>query len=630
MDAKFNPTKWPEPRYLSVTALVVVLFVALSASVVLSSPHYIPIDGWSPTTPLPQALANRNAVVWGDYVYFVAGKSASDAPVGTIYAAPILPGGSLGAWTVAGELPLAVYLHAIAASATDLYVIGGWDGTRTRAEVWRAPFVAGGGLGAFSQATSYPVALDLHQAVIVQNRLYVLGGWTGRDPLDLVYFAEILPTGLGQWQPTTALPATLFRLSAVAYDNRIYASGGFDNRNARDTVFVADVGPDGNLGAWRTTTALPNPTFYHESVIHDGRLLILGGRDNLNEYSTVFAAPIHPDGSLGAWTAQPPLPESLNRFSAVSVTRNDSDFVYVLGGLHGASYRASVYHSGYPQPPTPTPTLTPTPEPVALVDIDLYHEPQRWVSPGEEIIYSFSYHNRSTTSLEAAEIVNVVPLHVELLPQSIQASASGIYTYTGTNAGATIRWQLGEVPPGGAGVVSYRVRRPLPTPPAIPRVLAIGVVGPTSAAPDTAITYSVVITNNTAFPLTGLTVAAALPAGAAYLSGGNGLSAGGQIVWTVDELAGDLRMELPFEVSARQTLVLYDYYATSDEGPTANGQHVLVTRIGDTDPLPPGDGTLIANAGALLTWQHDGQTFNDRSNQAFNPNHSLLLPLVNQ
>jgi uncharacterized repeat protein (TIGR01451 family) len=265
-----------------------------------------------------------------------------------------------------------------------------------------------------------------------------------------------------------------------------------------------------------------------------------------------------------------------------------------------------------------------------LIDIDLYHEPQHWVAPGEEITYSFTYHNRSAAALEDAEIVNIVPAHVELLPQSIQASASGLYTYTGTEAGSTIRWQLGEVPPGGAGVVSYRAYRPLPTPPAIPRVLAIGIVGPASAAPDTVISYSVVITNNTAFPLTSLTVAAALPAGATYLSGGDGLSEARRVVWAVDELAGDTRLELPFAVSARQTLVLYDYYAISDEGPTAKGQRVLVTQIGATAPPPPGDGTLITNTGALLTWQSNGQTFSDRSNQAFNPNHGLLLPLVSQ
>lgn len=630
MAAKLKTNKLPRTLSGSVTALATVLFLTVCASVAFSSPHSIPIDAWSPTTPLPQALANRNAVVWGDYLYFVAGKSASDAPVGTIYAAPILSDGALGAWTVAGELPLAVYLHAVAASATDLYVIGGWDGARTRAEVWRAPFTPGGGLGAFTQVSSYPVAVDLHEAVIVQNRLYVLGGWTGRDPLDLVYSATIQPDGLGPWVPTTALPVKLYRLAAVAHNNRIYVTGGFDNRNAQQAVYVAAVGPDGSLGAWQTTTALPNTSFYHESVIHDGRLLVLGGRDILDEYRSVFAAPINADGTLGAWTAQPDLPESLNRFAAVSVTRNGSDYVYVLGGLHGASYRANVYRSSYPQPPTPTPTATPTPQPAELVDIRLQHEPQRWIAPGEEITYSILYHNRGTTTLENVEIVNLVPSHVELLPASIQVSTSENYTYTGTQAGSTIRWQVGDLPADGAGIVSYRVRRPLPTPPAIPRVLAIDVAGPTSAAPDSAISYSVLITNNTAFPITGLSIVATLPAGATYLAGGDGVSEGGRLVWNVDELAGDSRIERQFEVSARQTLVLYDYYAISDEGPTVTGRRVLVTQVGDTDPPPPGDGTLIANTGAILTWQSNGQSLSHQSNHAYNPAHNLLLPLVSE
>ncbi len=632
MDANNRARRWSVLLYGGVTMFVTALIVTLTASIVLSSPHYTKIDGWVATTPLPQALANRNAVVHGDYLYFIAGKSASDAPVGSIYVASILDNGSLASWTVAGALPLAVYLHAIAATDTDLYVIGGWDGNQTRTEIWRAPFAANGGLGAFVKISDYPTGIDLHDAVIVQNRLYIFGGWTGRDPLSAVRYAEILPGGLGPWQTTSALPRPLYRLSAETFNNRVYVTGGFDNATARAEVYVATVSPNGSLSAWAAVTPLPTGVFFHETVIHDGQLLVLGGRNISNEYSDVYAADINADGSLGAWLPQPSLPESLHRFSAVTVTRNDSDYVYILGGLHGADYRNTVYHSTYPLPPTPTstPTLTPTPtpRPETLVDVTLHNEPQRWIGPGEEVEYTVTYVNGSTSNLANVEIVNLVPPHVELIPESIQVSTSGSYTYTETTPGSAIRWSIGDLAAQGAGQVSFRVRRPTPAPPSIPRVLAIGVTGPTTSTAGAPITYSVVLTNNTAFSITNLSIVAGMPLGATYLSGGDTEPENDRLAWLVPELEGDETIEKQFVVTAEHSLVLYDYYAASDEGPTAKGRRVLMTRVGDTDPPPPGDGVLIANAGATLTWQLGGQSYNSASNPVYNPTYDIHLPLV--
>jgi uncharacterized repeat protein (TIGR01451 family) len=607
-----------------------VLFLALSASIVLSSPHNITIEGWISTTPLPQALANRNAIVRGEYIFFVGGKSAADAPVSTIYAAPIENSGTLTAWTAVGQLPIPLYLHAIVATESNLYVIGGWDGTRTHAEVWQAPFTGGSGLGSFVQVSTYPISIDLHDAVIAQNRIYVIGGWTGRDPLNTVYSAEILPGGLGPWLATATLPRALYRLSAVAYNNRIYVTGGFDNTSAQSTVYVTNVLADGTLDGWHETTSLPVALFFHETVVQDGRLVVLGGRNSIAEFAGVYAATIDSNGLLSAWTPQLQLPETLHRFAAVSVARNGSDFVYVIGGLHGADYRATVYRSTYPEPPTPTatPTATPTPQPEALVDIVLQNQPQQWIAPGEEVTYTITYRNRGTAILDDVAIANVVPDSVELLPDTIQASGSGIYTFTGTTAGATIRWSVGAVPPDGSGQVRFRVRRPLPTPPAIPRVIAVDVSGPSTAIAGAPINYTVWLTNNTAFPVTGLTLAVTLPAGANYLSGGSAAPEQSQLAWTIPELLGDETVTRKFAVSAAQSLVLYQYYAVSDEGPTVRGHHVLVTTIEGTDPLPPGDGTLITNSGASLLWQVENQPMASHSNSVHNPAYQLHLPLV--
>ncbi|HMN29740.1 MAG TPA: hypothetical protein PKE45_16435, partial [Caldilineaceae bacterium] len=408
-------------------------------------------------------------------------------------------------------------------------------------------------------------------------------------------------------------------------------TGGFDNTDAQNTVYVANVLPDSTLDGWHETTALPVATFYHETVVLDGRLVVLGGRNSIAELDGVYAATIDNNGLLDAWAPQEKLPETLHRFAAVPITHDGSDSVYILGGLHGADYRAAVYHSTFLQTPTPTatPTATATPRPEGMVDVNLQNQPQHWIAPGEEITYTITYRNRGPTVLTDVAVTNDVPPGVQLLPDTIQASAASTYTFTGTSPGSTIRWSVGTVPADGSGEVGFRVRRPLPTPPAIPRVIAIDVSGPTTAIAGAPINYTVWLTNNTAFPITGLTLAVTLPAGATYLSGSD-TAQQGQLTWTLPELLGDQTVTRQFALTAEQSLVLYRYYAVSDEGPTVKGQHVLVTTIAGTDPLPPGDGMLITNSGANFLWQGANQSITSHSNAVHNPAYQLHLPLVKQ
>ncbi len=624
-------TKW---FYSGVVTLLALLMIVLVASTVRSSPRLIEIEQWIPTTPLPQPLANRSAVVQGDFLYYVGGKSASDQPISNIYAAQIQANGMLGGWSVAGQLPKPVYLHAIAATETHLYIIGGWDGNQTTAEVWRATFNHGT-LNNFIRLLDYPSGIDLHAAVIANNRLYILGGWTGNDPLASVHFAELLPDGIGPWQATASLPLPLYRLAAEVYNQRIYVTGGYDNQAARNNVYYADIQPDGSLSSWQNATPLPAPVYFHGTVIHDGQLVVLGGRSVVTEYADVYAVPINSDGSLGAWQPRLDLPETLHRFSAVSVTRNNSDYIYIMGGLHGADYRAHTLFSSYPEIPTPTPTatptLTPTPRPETVVALQIRNSPQHWVAPGAEIEYVITYHNRSNTPFFNLELMNVVPDGVELLPESIEMNGAGSYTHTLNGDTATVRWTLTTLPAQGSGQVRYRVLRPVPTPPELPRLLAVDAAGPATASAGEPITYTLTITNNTAFPVNEIAMVVSVPAGAVYLRGADEVSPQGDTVaWRLPTLQGDEVLARQFVVQAERSLVLHDFYATSDEGPTAKGQGVVFTQIGTTTPLPPADGVVIANAGATLSWNTNNRPVSSQSNPVFNPSYSLHLPLVRQ
>ena len=64
------------------------------------------------------------------------------------------------------------------------------------------------------------------------------------------------------------------------------------------------------------------------------------------------------------------MPKALFRHGAVVVPKNNSEYVFVLGGLQGANSQDTVYYSDVPNTPTATPTSTPTAAPVLSISID--------------------------------------------------------------------------------------------------------------------------------------------------------------------------------------------------------------------------------------------------------------------
>lgn len=624
---QFN--RWQSNARQQFTAFLFTAILVGGTALAYVSSAAAPINNWTPVAPLPALLANRDAVVQGDYLYMVGGKNTSEKPSAEVYTTQMQTDGSLAAWTSTTRLPTPVYLQATVATQSHIYVIGGWDGSQTRSEVWRAAFTTGG-VGAWEKISNYPNALDLHAAVLINNRIYVVGGWSGTAGLRKVYYAEVQPDGLGEWTAAPDLPIKLFRHSVATYNNVLYVTGGYDENNAHASVYYAKVNLDGSLSPWQQTTALPNTRYYHATVVHDGRLVVLGGKNDSTEYNSVYAAAITASGALEAWNAEPNLPESLYRFAAVTVQKFGSDFIYLAGGLHGSDYRQTVYHSSLPSLPTPTstPTPGPTPTPTPSFSLQLENRPQHWVAPGEEIEYTITYQNNGVRSAADVKIKAVIPANAELVPNSIAARPGVTYTVTGSTPGAIIEWTLDASANRENGTLVYRVRRFSATDGGVQRALTIMNQGPASANAGTAIVYQLSVTNNVPISLTNLTIYNALPAGAIYISGGDGPPVNNIVKWTVANLRPDEVVTKELIVTAASSIINSNYWATTDEGANIKG-NILVITIVDDQPLPPnGDGVAIINSKAEISWQTNGANNQAASNPTFNPLRAIYLPVV--
>lgn len=598
----------------------------------LSKAPAVEITSWRPTTSLPVALAGRNTVVHGSRLYVIGGKKADNRASRDIYSAEIDLAGTIGTWEIVGELPVDYYLFASVVVDDALFLVGGWNGSNTVPDVRRATFAADGRVVNWENMPPLPVAVDLHDIVFLDGHIYSVGGWDGLQPQQAIYAAAVTATGLSGWQLVGDLPKPLYRHAVAGADGYLYVTGGYDeNGNAQATVLAAQVNGTSSLGNWQLPPALPMLTYYHNVVVHDGRLVVLGGRNDSTIYDVVYSAAIGANGLPGTWRAELSLPIPLHRFGTAVVSRNGSEYLFVAAGLRtDTAYQATVYHSTIPQPPTPTPTptLTPTPTPsptpTGALSLHLSNSPDTWIGPGEKVVYTIHYRNDGETTLDNVAVANAIPAGVELVPDSVQSS-SGTFTVGGSQAGSVIQWEIGDVAANEDGEVAYAVQRPIPPTPVIPLALDITVDAPEDVDANEQVTYRFEVTNRAPIALTNLVVTNTLPVGAIYESGGDSEPTNGIVHWTVDRLAAETSTEVEYRVRAHSSLVNYDYRVVSGEGASANGRVFAVTIVDEQLPRV-GDDFVIINRGATVTWGVGGQS--RLTNTAYNPSFQLYLPSI--
>ena len=212
---------------------------------------------------------------------------------------------------------------------TEVEVEAGPDGVLdgTEPTVWRA-------------TTPLPAPRNLSCAVTLEDRIYVIGGGSviaqATNAFDDVLVADVQPDGsLGSWRTLTPLRSGV-RWLGCGIDpvtRTIYAVGGDGGSVSLSDVARANVAADGSIGPWLVSPSLPEPRRGHSVVVESGVLYALGGEasDGFAVRSSVFAAPIAADGSLGAWTSVIQLPRADYEFGLAT----SNGRLYVTGGYTG-------------------------------------------------------------------------------------------------------------------------------------------------------------------------------------------------------------------------------------------------------------------------------------------------------
>ncbi len=215
--------------------------------------------------PLPAPVTSFGAAVADGFLYTYGGhlgtthKYSSDDQSGQLLRLNLA---EPTAWEVVAEGPKRTGL-AVVAHAGKLYRIGGWEAKNRKGEKQslhsQADFARfDRKSGQWQPLAALPSGRSSHDAAVLGDKLYVVGGWKMAGPSDGDWHSTALVCDLSQdqpqWKEIAAPPFTRRALAVAAHEGKLYAIGGMDDSNDTTTA-VSIYDPQSN--AWSTGPKLP-------------------------------------------------------------------------------------------------------------------------------------------------------------------------------------------------------------------------------------------------------------------------------------------------------------------------------------------------------------------------------------
>jgi len=234
-----------------------------------------------------------------------------------------------------------------------LYVLGGdysaTSGGGGVANTRYASILVDGSVGTWNNSTNLIVGRERAASVITWNKfVYIIGGNAGGNAQSTVQFATINPNGtLSAWAGTSNMPVGRRRCPAVQKDGWIYVMGS-SNANFNTVNYAQTSSVNGTIvGAWATTTPMPDGRFWGSAVIYDNTVYyFMGSNSSGVPQSTIWSININPITKAFdmSWNILNSFPTTLQGHSAVLIGNR----VYIIGGLTGTAFTSvtdSIYYA---------------------------------------------------------------------------------------------------------------------------------------------------------------------------------------------------------------------------------------------------------------------------------------------
>lgn len=239
-------------------------------------------------------------------------------------------GDNITGWTPLPPAPQAVFEGQGAVVQNTLYLLGGFNtydaqGTNqaalydAEAQAWKA-------------IAPLPEPLTHAGVLTVDDRIYVIGGFVGTHPGPMTDHVWIYDTKTDTWSAGVPLPEPRAAGAAVLLGRQIHYIGGgvrtgeTISQDAQDH-WVLDID---NGKTWIEKAPLPNPRNHLSGAVLNGAVYIIGGQ-HLEGEATDNQSSVHKyDAGRDSWTNVASLPYPVSHTTASTITFHNK--IFVIGG----------------------------------------------------------------------------------------------------------------------------------------------------------------------------------------------------------------------------------------------------------------------------------------------------------
>ncbi|MBU6427775.1 MAG: IPT/TIG domain-containing protein [Cyanobacteria bacterium REEB65] len=302
-----------------------------------------PFNAYYDQTTTPRAMPSlvtarylASSAVVGNSVYVIGGYTAINAnPVASIERATLNADGTLGSFnTVSSALTTPRWGEASVIIGNYLYVLGGDNDVTKLSSIERAPINADGSLGSFATVSAtLAQPLTYFTCEIIGSYLYAFGGtnYYGSWLTDVERAPINADGSIGSFTSGVATMSQ-YRVGAcsVVIGNYVYVlGGGLSGNGALNTIDAAPIHSDGTLGAFAAISpTMVDDRAYFSAAVVGNYLYALGGNTGTGAWSTIERAPINSDGTLGTFA----LVGNLTTARASLESAVIGNYLYVIGG----------------------------------------------------------------------------------------------------------------------------------------------------------------------------------------------------------------------------------------------------------------------------------------------------------
>jgi N-acetylneuraminic acid mutarotase len=225
-------------------------------------------------------------------------------------------------WTKGAPMPTPRSEVAIAISADNIYVIGGFDESDQVSDIVE---VYNTNNNSWTKAVPLPQSLHHTAAASFDGKIYVIGGYTSavtEQPWSAINKLFIYDPLENKWQEGKPMPTARGALNAAFINGILYAVGGVSSNipvNTNEAYSPTD-------NSWTTRKPMPTARHHAASAVADEKLYVIGGRSGLGGGS-VNANEMYDPGQ-NKWMIYEPMPSKRGGIAAASLVNGSNIFVF--------------------------------------------------------------------------------------------------------------------------------------------------------------------------------------------------------------------------------------------------------------------------------------------------------------